>query len=78
MIIEGEEVRMWKEIIVICFKVLLCHSAGVIEENYEEMSGYPVTGLSLKKDKIRFSQISGCNGVTTQKPVQFVETYCSS
>jgi hypothetical protein len=66
MIIDGEEVRIWKGIFVISFRALLYHSAGVIEKSHEELSGYSVTGLSLKMNKIRFSQISGCvHGVTT-------------
>jgi hypothetical protein len=79
MIIDVEEVRILKEIIVISFKALFCHSIGVIEKNHEEMSEYPITGLCMKMEKIRFSKMSGCvHGVTTQKPVHFIETHCSS
>jgi hypothetical protein len=67
MIIIYEEVRIWKKIIEISFKALLCHSAGVMEENHEELSGYPVIGLSLKLNKIRFSKCGAVCMVSQHK-----------
>jgi hypothetical protein len=34
--VTGEKLTMWKEVVVVCFKVIFQHSPGKSAENYEK------------------------------------------